>query len=147
MKKFFDEFKKFIARGNVMDLAVGLIMGSAFTSIVTALVDKMLMPIIGAIIGGIDLSRLSIEIPWSLTDEPPVIYYGSFLQSVINFVIIAFCIFIIVQKMNKLFKKHEEPAEPPKPSKEQELLTEIRDLLKAQNGVSLEKQENDADKQ
>ena len=88
MKKFIEEFKKFIARGNVIDLAVGLIMGSAFTAIVSALVDQILMPLIGAVIGGIDLSRLHITIPWSLTDEPPVIYYGAFIQAIINFVII-----------------------------------------------------------
>lgn len=131
MKKFIEEFKKFIARGNVIDLAVGLIMGSAFTAIVTALVDQILMPLIGAVIGGIDLSRLHITIPWSLTDEPPVIYYGAFIQALLNFVIIALCVFFIVQAMNKLMKK--TPPAPAKPTKDQELLTEIKDLLKAQN--------------
>lgn len=131
MKNFFDEFKKFIARGNVIDLAVGLIMGSAFTAIVNALVNNVLMPILGGVIGGINLSNLSFTIPWSLTDEPPVVYYGAFLQAVINFIIIAFCIFLVVKAMNALVKK--TPAEPPKPSKEQEILIEIRDLLKAQN--------------
>ncbi len=106
-------------------------MGSAFTAIVTALVDQILMPLIGAVIGGIDLSRLHITIPWSLTGEPPVIYYGAFIQALLNFVIIALCVFFIVQAMNKLMKK--TPPAPAKPTKDQELLTEIRDLLKAQN--------------
>ena len=144
MKKFIEEFKKFISRGNVIDLAVGLIMGSAFTSIVSSLVDDMLMPIIGGIIGGINFKSLNFEIPWSLTDVPVVVYYGRFLQAVINFVIIAFCIFLIVQAMNKFIKK--APAEPPKPTKDQELLTEIRDVLKAQNGTAEEKKADNADK-
>lgn len=131
MKNFFDEFKKFIARGNVIDLAVGMIVGAAFTAIVSSLVDDMLMPLLGAIIGGINLSNLSIEIPWSLNGDSPVIYYGRFLQAVINFVLIAFCIFLLVKLINKIIKKKE--AAPPKPTKDQELLTEIRDLLKAQN--------------
>ena len=113
-----------------MDLAVGMIVGSAFTAIVTSLVDNMLMPIISMIIGGINLSGLRLTIPWNIAGDPVVIYYGAFLQSVVNFLIIAFCVFLIVKVMNKFIKKKE--AEPPKPSKEQELLTEIRDILKAQ---------------
>lgn len=148
MKNFLDEFKKFIARGNVIDLAVGMIVGAAFTAIVSSLVDDMLMPLLGAIIGGINLSNLSIEIPWSLNGDNPVIYYGRFLQAVINFVLIAFCIFLLVKLINKIIKKKE--AAPAKPTKDQELLTEIRDLLKAQNApaaaekaeaVELEKKE------
>ena len=131
MKKFFEEFKTFISKGNVMDLAVGMIVGSAFTAIVTSLVDNMLMPLISMIIGGINLSRLSITIPWNLAGEPVVINYGAFLQSIVNFLIIAFCIFVIVKVMNTFIKKKE--AAPPKPTKDQELLTEIRDLLKTQN--------------
>lgn len=148
MKKFLDEFKKFIARGNVIDLAVGMIVGAAFTAIVSSLVDDMLMPLLGAVIGGINLSNLRIEIPWSLNGDNPVIYYGRFLQAVINFVLIAFCIFLLVKLINKIIKKKE--AAPPAPTKDQELLTEIRDLLKAQNAqaatekaeaVELEKKE------
>lgn len=148
MKNFFEEFKKFIARGNVIDLAVGMIVGAAFTAIVSSLVDDMLMPLLGAIIGGINLSNLSIEIPWSLNGDNPVIYYGRFLQAIINFVLIAFCIFVLIKLINKVIKKKE--AAPPKPTKDQELLTEIRDLLKAQNApaaaekadsVKLEKKE------
>ena len=130
MKKFFEEFKTFISKGNVMDLAVGMIVGSAFTAIVTSLVDNMLMPIISMIIGGINLSGLRLTIPWNIAGDPVVIYYGAFLQSVVNFLIIAFCVFLIVKVMNKFITKKE--VEPPKPSKEQELLTEIRDILKAQ---------------
>lgn len=139
MKKFFEEFKKFISRGNVVDLAVGMIMGSAFTAIVSSLVDSVLMPLLGAIIGGIDLSNLSVTIPWSLSGEPPVLHYGAFLQAIINFILIAFCIFLMIKAINIFTKKKEEEEnekEPPKPTKEEELLTEIRDLLKAQSGVS-----------
>lgn len=131
MKKFFEEFKEFISKGNVMDLAVGMIIGSAFTAIVTSLVDDMLMPLISAIIGGINLSNLTIKIPWSLNGDNPIIHIGGFLQAIINFLIIAFCIFCIVKALNKFIKKKE--AAPAPPTKDQELLTEIRDLLKEQN--------------
>ncbi|MGN0676407.1 MAG: large-conductance mechanosensitive channel protein MscL [Ruminococcus sp.] len=137
MKKFLEEFKKFISRGNVVDLAVGMIMGTAFTAIVSSLVDSVLMPLLGAIIGGIDLSNLSVTIPWSLSGEPPVLHYGAFLQAIINFILIAFCIFLMIKAINIISKKKEEaPKEPPKPTKEEELLTEIRDLLKVQAGIS-----------
>lgn len=130
MKKFFEEFKTFIARGNVIDLAVGMIVGSAFTAIVNSLVNDMLMPLIGTIMGGINLGRLKLEIPWNLAGEPVYIYYGNFLQAVLNFLIVAFCIFLLVKTINKFIKKKE--AAPAGPTKDQELLTEIRDLLKAQ---------------
>lgn len=134
MKKFFEEFKAFIAKGNVIDLAVGMIIGSAFTAIVNSLVNDMLMPLLGTIIGGINLSRLSVEIPWNAAGEPVYIHFGSFFQAIINFIIIAFCIFLLVKLINKFIKKKE--AAPAKPTKDQELLTEIRDLLKAQNEAS-----------
>ena len=146
MKKFLEEFKKFISRGNVVDLAVGMIMGTAFTAIVSSLVDSVLMPLLGAIIGGIDLSNLSVTIPWSLSGEPPVLHYGAFLQAIINFILIAFCIFLMIKAINIISKKkEEEPKEPPKPTKEEELLTEIRDLLKIQAGIeeSAEKEERE----
>lgn len=146
MKKFLEEFKKFISRGNVVDLAVGMIMGTAFTAIVSSLVDSVLMPLLGAIIGGIDLSNLSVTIPWSLSGEPPVFHYGAFLQAIINFILIAFCIFLMIKAINIISKKkEEEPKEPPKPTKEEELLTEIRDLLKIQAGIeeSAEKDERE----
>lgn len=142
MKKFFDEFKKFIARGNVIDLAVGMIVGSAFTAIVTSLVDDMLMPVLGAILGGINLSRLTLTIPWSLNGDNPVIYYGQFLQAIINFVLIAFCVFLLIKLINKF--THKKEAAPAKPTKDQELLTEIRDLLKAQQAAA-EKDEKKAE--
>lgn len=120
------EFKKFISRGNVIDLAVGVIIGGAFGSIVTSLVNDIIMPIIGVIIGGINFSGLSFKI------GDANIAYGNFIQNVINFLIIAFCIFILVKFVNKFssFKKEEIKKESEKPSVEVQLLTEIRDLLK-----------------
>ncbi len=119
------EFKEFIARGNVMDLAVGVIIGGAFSAIVSSLVDNVLMPLIGVISGGIDFSKgLTLKI------KDSVINYGAFLQSVLDFLIIAFCIFMIIKVMNKLSgKKVEKKKEEPKKSDEVILLEEIRDLL------------------
>lgn len=126
MKKFFQEFKVFIERGNVVDLAVGVVVGTAFGKIVTSLVDDILMPIIGAIIGGLDFSNLTIKVGDSL------IRYGSFINNVINFLIIAFCIFILVKFINKLTKKKDKKEEKQAKVKSEEvlLLEEIRDLLK-----------------
>ena len=126
MKKFFQEFKVFIERGNVVDLAVGVVVGTAFGKIVTSLVDDILMPIIGAIIGGLDFSNLTIKVGDSL------IRYGSFINNVINFLIIAFCIFILVKFINKLTKNKEKKEEKQAKVKSEEvlLLEEIRDLLK-----------------
>ena len=119
------EFKKFIARGNVMDLAVGVIVGAAFSAIVTSLVDNILMPIIGVLTGGINFSTgLTIKV------GDAVINYGAFLQSVIDFLIIAFCIFIIVKIVNKIIGKEEKTAAK---AADVVLLEEIRDLLKEQN--------------
>lgn len=124
------EFRKFIARGNVMDLAVGVIIGGAFGKIVTSIVDDILMPIIGVIIGGIDFSGLSIKI------GEAQITYGNFIQNVIDFLIVAFCIFILVKIVNKITHKEEEKKEevPAKPA-DVLLLEEIRDLLKEKNNV------------
>lgn len=126
MKKFFQEFKVFIERGNVVDLAVGVVVGTAFSKIVTSLVDDILMPIIGAIIGGLDFSNLTIKVGDSL------IRYGSFINNVINFLIIAFCIFILIKFINKLTKKKDKKEEKQAKVKSEEvlLLEEIRDLLK-----------------
>lgn len=126
MKKNISEFKKFIARGNVIDLAVGVIIGGAFSSIVTSLVNNILTPILGLVLGGIDFSNLSI------TFKDTEILYGAFIQSVIDFLIIAICIFVLVKIINKLmnFKKQEEEKAAPKKSDEVLLLEEIRDLLK-----------------
>ncbi len=119
------EFKKFIARGNVIDLAVGVIIGGAFGKIVTSIVNDILMPLIGVVIGGIDFTGLSFTI------GEAKITYGNFIQNVIDFLIVAFCIFILVKIVNKITHK-EEPKEeeiPPKPA-DIVLLEEIRDLLK-----------------
>lgn len=126
VNKFFNEFKTFIARGNVLDLAVGVVVGGAFSKIVSSLVNDIITPLIGIIIGGKDLSNLSIKI------GDANVAYGAFIQNVIDFLIIAFCIFVFIKFINKLFvKKHEEKkSEPPKKSDEVILLEEIRDLLK-----------------
>ena len=129
--KFFSEFKKFIARGNVIDMAVGIIIGSAFTKIVTSLVNDVITPTIGILTGKVNVADLAYTIP----NTEIIIKYGSFLQAVVDFLIIAFVVFMMVNAINKfhdkLKKKEEElPEEPPKPTKEEELLTEIRDLLK-----------------
>ena len=128
MKKNIEEFKKFIARGNVIDLAVGVIIGGAFSSIVTSLVDNILTPILGLVLGGVDFSSLSI------TFRDTKIEYGAFIQSIIDFLIIAICIFTIVKIINKIIhiKKKEEEKAVPKKSDEVLLLEEIRDLLKSE---------------
>lgn len=119
------EFKKFIARGNVIDLAVGVIVGSAFGNIVTSIVDDVLMPLIGIIIGGLDFSNLKITI------GEAEIKYGNFIQNVVDFLIVAFCIFILVKIVNKItHKKEEQTTEKPVKSAEVILLEEIRDLIK-----------------
>lgn len=125
-KGFINEFKTFIKRGNVLDLAVGVIIGGAFGTIVSSLVDDILMPIVGVIIGGHDFSNLSITV------GSAVIKYGSFIQNVIDFLIVAFCVFIFVKLINKFFikEKIEEKKEEPKKSDEVLLLEEIRDLLR-----------------
>ncbi|MGN1311943.1 MAG: large-conductance mechanosensitive channel protein MscL [Bacilli bacterium] len=124
MKKIIKEFKTFIERGNVIDLAVGVVIGSAFSKIVSSLVDDLLMPIIGIIIGGIDFSNLTIKV------EDSIIKYGSLINNIINFFIISFCIFIIVKFINKLTSKKKEEEEEKKKSDEVLLLEEIRDELK-----------------
>lgn len=128
MKKILKEFKEFIARGNVVDLAVGVIVGSAFGKIVTSLVNDILMPIIGVILGGIDFTNLTLKF------KDATIYYGNFIQNVIDFLIVAFCIFIFVKTINALTektkKKEEKEETPPAKSDETIILEEIRDLLK-----------------
>ena len=128
--KFFEEFKSFVMRGNLIDMAVGVIIGGAFGKIVTSLVNDVIMPIFGIILGNIDISSLEYKIGTPVEGvEQAAIRYGMFLQDVINFLIIAFCIFIFIKIMNKLHKKKEEVPAPPKPSNEEILLTEIRDAL------------------
>ena len=125
MKKLFNEFKEFISKGNVIDMAVGVIIGGAFSKIVSSLVNDIIMPLIGIIIGGLDFTNLSIKV------KDSTIQYGLFIQNVIDFLIIAACIFTVIKIINK-FKK-QKPVEEPKPVETKEdikLLTEIRDLLK-----------------
>ena len=129
--KLFDEFKAFVMRGNVVDLAVGVIIGGAFGKIVTSLVNDIFMPIIGMIIGNVDFSSLEIKLGEPVEGaEQAAIRYGAFIQEIVNFLIIALCIFMVIKVINKLQKKKEEaPAPAPEPTKEEVLLTEIRDAL------------------
>lgn len=131
------EFKDFAMRGNVVDLAVGVIIGGAFGKITASLVNDVLMPPLGALLQGQQFSKLSLVLVAPAGENPGVtINYGMFIQSVVDFIIIAFAVFLIIKLMNKLSKKEEAaPAEapaPPAPTKEEILLTEIRDLLKRQ---------------
>lgn len=124
------EFKTFISRGNVLDMAVGVIIGGAFTAIVNSLVSDILTPVIGTLLVGVNFNNLGITIPWG---NQPYINFGSFIQNIITFLLTALCLFIIIKTINSFKRKEEaKPAEPPKPTKEEELLTEIRDLLKEQ---------------
>ena len=129
--KLFDEFKAFVMRGNVLDMAVGVIVGGAFGKIVTSLVNDIFMPIIGMIIGNVDFSSLEIKLGEPVEGaEQAAIRYGAFIQEIVNFLIIAICIFMVIKVINKLQKKKEEaPAPAPEPTKEEVLLTEIRDAL------------------
>ena len=134
-KGIVSEFKEFISRGNVMDMAVGIIIGGAFTAIVQSLVNDLLMPVIGALFGGVDFSTLSVELKAATeTSEAVLLKYGSFIQAIVNFLLIAIVIFPLVRGINKMRRKKEEPAPAPapdpEPSEEVKLLTEIRDALK-----------------
>lgn len=138
--KILKEFQTFISRGNVLDMAVGVIIGGAFTAIVNSLVNDIIMPVISTIMAGINLKSLAITLPWSFFDQPPVkILVGSFFQAILTFLLTAICVFLIVKVMNAIKdkankkKKEEAPAAPPAPDPQLVLLTEIRDLLKAQS--------------
>ena len=133
-----NEFKEFIAKGNVMDMAVGIIMGAAFTAIVTSMVGDIIMPFIGVITSGVDFSDLFIALDGESYTSlkaaqdagAPVVTYGAFINAVINFLIVGFVIFMLVKGVNKLKRAEEEaPAEPPAPPKSEVYLQEIRDLL------------------
>ena len=126
------EFKEFAVKGNVVDMAVGLIIGAAFGKIVTSAVADIIMPPIGFLLGGVDFSSLAFTIKAATADVPAVlINYGKFIQTVVDFTIIAFTIFIVIKAINNLKRKEEQiPEVPPAPSAEELLLTEIRDLLK-----------------
>ena len=124
---FITEFKEFAMKGNVMDMAVGVIIGGAFGKIVSSLVDNVLMPLVGLVTGGVDFSTLAVTV------GDAEVKYGMFIQNVVDFLIVAFCIFLMLKGINKLNRKKEEPApapEEPKGPTQEELLAEIRDLLK-----------------
>lgn len=130
--KIIDEFKAFAVKGNVIDMAVGIIIGAAFGKIVTSFVNDVIMPPIGILIGGVKFSSLKIVLKEAVGETPAIaINYGNFLQVTFDFLIIAIAIFMVVKAMNAAKKKEEaKPAAPPAPTKEEVLLTEIRDLLK-----------------
>jgi len=132
---FISEFKTFAVRGNVIDMAVGIIIGAAFGKIVSSFVDGVVMPPLGLLIGGVDFSDLAIVLKAAAGDAPAVtLRYGMFIQTVVDFVIIAFAIFLAIKVINTLKREEAEaPSAPPAPTKEELLLTEIRDLLKEQN--------------
>ena len=146
MKKFFKEFKEFAMRGNVLDMAIGVVIGGAFGKITTSLVNDVFMPLVGLLIGGVDLAKFNIVLKPEVLDEAGEVVkagvtlgFGAFLSAILDFILVAFCIFLMIRTMNrvheKLKKKEEEapaPEAPAAPTSE-ELLTEIRDLLKAQN--------------
>lgn len=126
------EFRQFAMRGNVVDMAVGIIIGGAFGKIVSSFVNDVLMPPLGVLLGGMDFAELAITLKEASGEVAAVtLNYGSFVQSVVDFVIIAFAIFMMIKVMNSMQRKaQEKPVEPPRPSAEESLLTEIRDLLK-----------------
>lgn len=138
MKKFFQEFKQFAMRGNVIDMAIGIILGGAFGKIVSSLVADIIMPAVGLLIGGVNFTELVITLKKASIDAAGVaipavtINYGTFLQTILDFIIIAFFIFVMIKAINKLSHKKEEEAAaaPAEPSAEVKLLSEIRDLLK-----------------
>lgn len=143
MKKFFGEFKEFISRGNVIDMAIGVVVGAAFKSIIDSLVNDVIMPVVGWLIGDIDFSSFAVKLSETVAEDGSVIVnaisYGKFINAIISFLIIAFCLFLTVKVINKFHRKNEEPAPEapavPEPSAEEKLLTEIRDLLKEESKV------------
>lgn len=141
MKKFFDEFKKFAMRGNVIDLAVGVVIGGAFGKITTSIVNDIIMPVIGVLTGGLNFGDWKIVLKQAVLDAEGVvtnpevaITFGNTISVILDFIIIAFAVFCLVKGINSLHRKKEEapaaPPAPPEPSAEEKLLTEIRDLLK-----------------
>lgn len=139
MKTFFQEFKEFINKGNVLGLAVGVIIGGAFSTITSSLTNDIIMPIVSIFLGGIDFSSMSVALPTfhAVAEDaaPNMLNYGSFISAIINFLILALVVFCIVKAVNRVMdaarkKEAEAPPAPPEPSAEEKLLTEIRDLLK-----------------
>ena len=134
MKKFFEEFKKFAIKGNMIDLAIGVVIGSAFNSIVSSLANSIIMPLLSIVIGRINIKTLSVTIPSLIKGfEPIELKYGEFLQAIVNFLIISFSIFLYVKLISKFNKKDPEPEEKALTHTE-ELLTDIRDLLREKSG-------------
>jgi large conductance mechanosensitive channel len=136
--KLVKEFKEFAMRGNVVDMAVGIIIGAAFGKIISSIVNDVIMPPIGLLLGGVNFTDLKFVLKEAITDSTGAqiaavtINYGTFVQTIIDFVIIAFAIFMLIKLMNKLKKKEiEKPADPPAPNPQEVLLAEIRDLLKS----------------
>ena len=132
---FLKEFREFAMRGNVVDLAVGVIIGAAFGKIVSSLVGDIIMPVLGLVIGGVDFRQFHLELREATAAAPALtLNYGMFIQQLFDFTIIAFAIFVAVKALNRLKRKEEAaPVPTPEPSAEEKLLTEIRDLLKQQN--------------
>ena len=143
MKKFFGEFKEFISKGNVIDMAIGVVVGGAFKTIVDSLVKDIIMPVIGWLLGDLDFSKFAITLSEEVVEagevvkEAVTINYGVFINAIISFIIIGFTLFCVVKSINALRRKKEEeevaPAPDPEPSAEEKLLSEIRDLLKEKN--------------
>lgn len=142
--KFVEEFKEFISRGNVMDMAIGVVVGGAFKGIVDSLVKDIIMPLVGMITGGLDFSSHAVELSRTVAEDGTEVInalsYGMFINAIINFIIIAFFLFVVVKIINTLRRKKEQAPEPevvaePEPSAEEKLLTEIRDLLKENANV------------
>lgn len=135
---FWSEFREFIARGNVLDLSVGVIIGGAFSTITSSVTSDLIMPIVSIFLGGVDFSAMKVTLPnlfGVVSDTPNTLNYGNFLNAVINFLIMALVVFCIVKAFNRLRRKKEAeataaPSAPPEPSNEEKLLMEIRDLLK-----------------
>lgn len=143
MKKFLNEFKEFAMKGNVVDMAVGVVIGAAFGKIVTSLVNDIIMPVVGVLTGGTNFSEYKWVIKQGVTEGTEIITpevavtWGTFVQTIVDFIIIAFCIFLAIKVMNKMRRKPEpEPEAPaaPAPPTQEELLTEIRDILRKEAG-------------
>lgn len=131
MKKFMTEFREFISRGNVMDMAVGVIIGSAFSGIVGSLISDILMPALGIFLGGVDFSAWVVSLPNLYGGKPVLMNLGMFINTVVNFLVLALAVFLMVRGVNRMRRKKEEvPPPAPKTDPQVELLTEIRDLLK-----------------
>lgn len=141
MGKFIQEFKQFAIKGNAIDMAVGVIIGTAFGKVVSSIVEDIIMPPIGWLIGGVDFSDLKVTLPTVVIPgveqqmKSATINYGNFIQTILNFIIIALCVFLMVKSINHLMrKKQDEPKPTPQPSNEEKLLSEIRDLMKSDQG-------------